>query len=53
MSFESKFKVSLDVWPFTGQDAVHHRIANRTVTPRPMVANHAVLLGTQRFNGAL
>src|SRR5467141_1504977 len=53
ISVQAELKVMLDVRPLVGQDAVHDRIADRAIAPRPVMPNHAVLLRAQRFDRAL
>src|SRR5688572_5112209 len=53
ISVKAKFKVTLDVRPFRGEHAVHHRVAHRAVAAQPVVADHAVLLRAQGLDGAL
>src|SRR6267378_7856016 len=53
ISFQAELKVMLDVRPLVGQDAVHDRIADRAIAPRPVVPDHPVLLRAQRFDRAL
>src|SRR2546428_6041829 len=50
---QSELKVMLDVRPLVGEDAVHDRIADRAIAPRPVVPDHPVLLRSQRFDRAL
>src|SRR6267143_470978 len=53
ISFQAELKVMLDIRPLVGQDAVHDRIADRAIAPRPVVPDHPVLLRAQRFDRAL
>src|SRR5688572_19505650 len=53
MAVQPEFQVALHVRPFGGEHAVHHGVADRAVAPRPVVADHAVLLRAQRLDGAL
>src|SRR5882762_3882317 len=53
ISFQAKLKVMLDVRPLVGEDAVHDRIADRAIAPRPVVPDHPVHLRAQRFDRAL
>src|SRR2546422_2640677 len=53
ISLQSELKVMLDVRPLVGEDAVHDRIADRAIAPRPVVPDHPVLLRSQRFDRAL
>src|SRR5712664_2738145 len=41
------------VRPFTRKDAVHHDVARAAVAPDAEMANHPVLLGAERLDGAL
>src|SRR5688572_12632216 len=50
---QPELEMAPDVGPFARQHAVHHRVAHRAVAPRPVVADHAVLLRAQRLDGAL
>lgn len=43
----------LHVRPFAGQDAVHDRIADRAVATGGVMADDAVFLGSEPFDGAL
>src|SRR5688572_10845465 len=43
----------LYVRPFVHEHAVHHAVAHRAVAPRPVVADHAVLLRAERLDRAL
>src|SRR5438067_9798880 len=45
--------MALHVWPFGGDDAVHHRVAHRAVAARRVVADDAVLLRAERLDRAL
>src|SRR5436190_2501253 len=53
IALQSELKVMLDVRPLVGEDAVHDRIADRAIAPRPVVPDHPVLLRSQRFDRAL
>src|SRR5437879_13458415 len=53
IALQSEVKVMLDVRPLVGEDAVHDRIADRAIAPRPVVPDHPVLLRSQRFDRAL
>src|SRR5712691_11974003 len=41
------------VRPFSRENAVHHHIAHAAVATDAVMANHPVLLGAERFDGAL
>src|SRR5688572_7529895 len=53
ISPQPRFQVVAHIGPLVREHAVHHRVADRAVAPRPVVADHAVLLRAQRFDGAL
>src|SRR5687768_5743214 len=53
MSLEAGFEMALHVGPLGHEHAVHYRVADRAVAPRPVVADHAVLLRAQRLDRAL
>ena len=53
VSHEPPLKMSLHVGPLASEDAVHHGVAHRAVAPRPMMANHPILLRTQPLDRPL
>src|ERR1700694_5128848 len=53
ISFQAELKVMLDVRPLVGQDAVHDRIADRAIAPRPVMPDHSVFLRAQTLDRAL
>src|SRR6185436_15810126 len=53
ISFQAELQVPLHVRPLGRQHAVHHRVADAAVAPRPVVADHAVLLRAERLDRAL
>src|SRR6187455_834970 len=53
ISLQPELQVALDVGPFAGEHAVHHGVADAAIAPRPVVADHAVLLRAQRLDRAL
>src|SRR5262245_28350906 len=53
ISLQPELQVALHVRPLRGEDAVHHRVPDRAVASRPVVADRAVLLRAQRLDGAL
>src|SRR4051812_48128410 len=53
ISLQPELEMFAHARPFVGEDAVHDGVAHAAVAPRPVVADDAVLLRTQRLDGAL
>ena len=53
MAIEPQLEVPSHIRPFRSEDAVHHDVARAAVAPDAELANHAVLLGAERLDGAL
>src|SRR5438445_4000077 len=50
---EPQLEMPPHIRPLSSEDAVHHDVAGAAVAPDAEMANHAVLLGAERLNGAL
>src|SRR6266576_5479950 len=50
---EPQLEMPPHIRPLSSEDAVHHDVARAAVAPDAEMANHAVLLGAQRLDGAL
>src|SRR5574341_1939430 len=53
ISLQPELEMALDVGPFGREPAVHHRVSDGAVAPRPVVADDAVLLRAERLDRAL
>src|SRR6266436_7542730 len=53
MPLEPQLQVAANIGPLRRENAVHDDIARAAVAPDAEMANHAVLLGAERFDGAL
>ena len=53
MTCQPQLKMPPHVRPFSSEDTVYHRVAHGPVPARPMMADHAVLLGTQSLDRPL
>src|SRR6185436_3051585 len=53
ISFQPELQMPLHIRPLVRQHAVHHRVADAAVAPRPVVADDAVLLRAERLDRAL
>src|SRR4051812_16878485 len=53
MAGKPRQQMPFHVWPFESQDAVHNAVSHRTVSPGVMMADDAVLVRAERFNGSL
>ena len=53
MAGEAQLKMSFHVGPLASDNTVYHGIAHGAVPARPMMANYAVLFGTQGHDRSL
>src|SRR4051812_49221007 len=53
MASQPRHKMSFYVGPFGGQDAVHDTVSHRSVSPGVVMADHAILMRAERFDGSL
>src|SRR5688572_22513494 len=53
ISLQPELEMLLHARPLVAQHAVHHRVADAAVAPRPVVADDAVLLRAQRLDRLL
>src|SRR6516225_9324446 len=53
MPREPQLQVTPDVVPLRRENAVHHRVADRAILPRGVVAEHPVLLRAETFDRTL
>src|SRR3954471_3289480 len=53
ISPQPAFEMTFHAGPLRGQHAVHHAVAHAAIAPRPVMADHAVLLRPERLDRAL
>src|SRR2546427_10771832 len=53
MAGQPQLEIAPHVGPFGGENAVHHHIARAAVATNAIMSNDPVLLGAERFDGAL